>query len=419
MDSIYDYQKFAVLYVDDEEMSLKYFTRAFQNHFHIYTATNVTDGLRLFDEHKDEIAVVISDQRMPGEKGVRLLELVRESRPRTIRILTTAYSDISAAIEAVNSGAIYKYITKPWDIPQLEMSIKRGLEFFLLQRERDQLLREKLSTIHNLMITDRVISLGLVAAGLGRHMRNSLAAVQRFIDLAPAKLAEENIDIERLQNPNFWKDFYQQVLAQMQRVTALLGELVVAPEKPNYPFNDSVTIGTVLDGAIDKLKSSFQAKQIALASKIPADLPPLLVEQAKFQRLFELLLRSESEQLPSGSRVDIQASQLANGDEPQVQIEISDNGPGLPEQTLRSLFDPFFLHDGSTYEFGVNLMAAYFIVYHHGGAISARTRPTGGTQFTLTFPIQPRSVSPLDNEQAFLAKVVMNDALWEKLLQND
>ena len=91
MQSFYDYKRFAVLYVDDEEKSLKYFTRAFQDQFRILTAANAQDGLKLLEEHKDDIGLLMTDQRMPGEKGVWLLEKARQLRPRIIRILATAY----------------------------------------------------------------------------------------------------------------------------------------------------------------------------------------------------------------------------------------------------------------------------------------------------------------------------------------
>ena len=112
MQNLYDYKKAAILYVDDEEKSLKYFTRAFGDQFRIYTAANAQDGLKLLEEHKDAIGLLMTDQRMPGEKGVWLLEKARQLRPRIIRILATAYSDMEAAIAAVNTGAIYKYINK-------------------------------------------------------------------------------------------------------------------------------------------------------------------------------------------------------------------------------------------------------------------------------------------------------------------
>src|SRR5260370_42464500 len=180
MKTLYDYKKFAVLYVDDEEKSLKYFVRAFEEQFRILTATNAQDGLKLLAEHKDDIGLLMTDQRMPGEKGIWLLEKARQLRPRIGRILATAYSDMEPAIAAVNTGAIYKYITKPWDPPQLENALKRGLEFFMVQRERDQLLQEKMSVLHNMMIADRIVSLGLLAAGLSHPIRKALVAVKPF-----------------------------------------------------------------------------------------------------------------------------------------------------------------------------------------------------------------------------------------------
>src|SRR6056300_1763958 len=103
MDNLYDYKKFAILYVDDEEKSLKYFQRAFGSKFRIFVATNAKDGFQIFDEHQDEIGILLTDQRMPGEKGVQLLEKVRAVRPNVIRVLVTAYSDFDAAIDAVNT----------------------------------------------------------------------------------------------------------------------------------------------------------------------------------------------------------------------------------------------------------------------------------------------------------------------------
>src|SRR6476659_3824325 len=163
MQNFYDYKKYAVLYVDDEEKSLKYFARAFEDHFRIFTAANAQDGLKLLEQHKDEIGLLMSDQRMPGEKGVWLLEKARQLRPRIIRILATAYSDMDAVIAAVNTGAIYRYVTKPWDLDQLESVLRHGLEFFIVQKERDQLLSEKMSVFHDMMVADRIMSLGLLS----------------------------------------------------------------------------------------------------------------------------------------------------------------------------------------------------------------------------------------------------------------
>src|SRR4029077_1184188 len=205
-------------------------------------------------ENVDRVALLITDQRMPGEKGIQFLEKARQLNPRILRILVTAYSDLETAIDSVNTGAIYKYVTKPWDIPQLEVTLKRGLEFFIVQRERDQLLHEKMSVLHSMMMTDRLLSLGVLATGLSHHIRNSMVAVKTFLDLAPRKLREENIDIEQMRNPDFWKDYYAKVQGQMDKVVRLLGDLWETSEQPQFEFSDKVQLSDVAQNAYEKVK---------------------------------------------------------------------------------------------------------------------------------------------------------------------
>ena len=421
MQNLYDYKRFAVLYVDDEEKSLKYFTRAFEDQLRIFTAVNAQEGLKLLEAHKDEIGLLMTDQRMPGEKGVWLLEKARQLRPRIIRILATAYADMDAAIAAVNTGAIYKYVTKPWDPPQLENTIKRGLEFFMVQRERDQLLKEKMSVLHNMMIADRIVSLGLLAAGLSHHIRNSLVAVKTFLDLAPAKMEEEKMDLEGLRNPDFWKDYYHNVQGQLEKINNMLKDLWTASEKPTVEFGDRVHLHEVVADTLLQLKEGFAVKQIQVENLIPAALPVLNVNRPKFCRLFELLLKDEIASLPAGSRVALSAKLLdgAQADRPEIQVQVTDNGPGLPKEALRLIFDPFVVRSDSPMEYGIHLMACYFIVHHHGGRIEAKSEEGRGTTFTLRLPLNPEQATPPQSEQEFLHKVLLSETLWEKLISSE
>src|SRR5579883_3108386 len=419
MNDLYNYRKFAILYVDDEEKSLKYFVRAFSDQFQIFTATNAQDGLKMLEQHKDEIGLLMTDQRMPGEKGVWLLERARQLRPAIIRILATAFADMDAAIAAVNTGAIYKYVTKPWDPPELENTLKRGLEFFMVQRERDQLLREKLSVLHNMMIADRIVSLGLLAAGLSHHIRNSLVAVKTFLDLAPAKMEEEKMELAGLRNPDFWKEYYQNVQGQVEKINNMLKDLWTASEKPAFEFRDKVQLHAAVSEVSAQLKDGFDAKSITVNNKIPQDLPVLNVDKPKFYRLFELLLKDEIAILPSGSSITLIAP-LFHGhgiEQPRHEIELSDNGPGLPKEALRLVFDPFVVRTDSPMEYGIHLMACYFIVHHHGGRINARSENGNGTVFTIRIPANPgQAAQSQENDTEFLQKVLLNDSLWEKLI---
>ena len=421
MDPLYDYKKYAILYVDDEEKSLKYFVRAFEDQFTILTASNAQDGYKLLEANQDKIGLLMTDQRMPGEKGIWLLEKARQLRPRIIRILATAFSDMEAAIAAVNTGAIYKYVTKPWDPPQLDNTLKRGLEFFMVQHERDQLLREKMSVLHNMMIADRIVSLGLLAAGLSHHIRNSLVAVKTFLDLAPGKLEEEKMTLTELRNPDFWKEYYQNVQNQIGRINNMLKDLWAASEKPAFNFSDVVQLRDVVAESIENLKDNLAAGQIQVENAVPESLPALNVDKPKFYRLFELLLKDEIASLPKGSRITISAKPVDNSvaGKDAVEIQLSDNGPGLPKEALRLVFDPFVVRSDSPMEYGIHLMACYFIVHHHGGRIDARSQDGQGMTFTLRLPTNPNLVPPVQNEQDFLQKVLLSDKLWEQLISSE
>lgn len=420
MENLYDYKKFYVLYVDDEEKSLKYFREIYGEKFAILTASNAEEGFRILKENLENVAILITDQRMPGEKGIQLLEKARQIKPRMLRVLVTAYSDLETAIESVNTGAIYKYVTKPWDIPQLEITLKRGLEFYIVQNERDQLLHEKMSTLYNVMLTDRILSLGLLATGLSHHIRNSMVAVKTFLDLTPKKLQEENLDLEQLRNPDFWKEYYKKVQLQMDKVAHLLSDLWESSEPPPSDFLDKVQLHQVVEEAKSKTKEERDKKGVTVQNSISKDLPLMKVDGKKFNRLFEMLLKDELATLPAGGRVHLSAQAIGPKEGPtEIQIELEDNGPEFSQDALRSMFDPFFVRGGNPQEFGIYLMSCFFIVYHHGGRISARRGKEGGNILTLIFPMNPSVKAHGMEEREFVSKVLLNESMWEKLLSEN
>ena len=117
----------AILLVDDEPQALKYFTKTFSEEYEVHTADCVADARAVLEAHGDRICILMTDQRMPRETGVDLLEYVRVHYPHIVRIFTTAYSDLGSAIEAVNTGGAFWYVNKPWDLAQLHGVLRRAL----------------------------------------------------------------------------------------------------------------------------------------------------------------------------------------------------------------------------------------------------------------------------------------------------
>jgi signal transduction histidine kinase len=270
-----------------------------------------------------------------------------------------------------------------------------------------------MSVLRNMMVADRIVSLGLLAAGLSHHIRNSMVAVKTFLELAPLKLAEEKGGDNNLRDPEFWQEYYQNVQGQIEKINYLLGDLRAASENQSrQPFATEVQLPDVVGRALDQLQAPLAARRIEVVNQIPASLPALRVDQPKFDRLFELLLRDEHAMLPAGSRITLAAE--LQGEE--VVVSLTDNGPALPQEALRVVLDPFVVTRGTPSEYGINLMACFFIVHHHGGRIEAQNLPGGGNRFTLHLPLHPERASAADEETDFLKKAMLNEDLWRKLL---
>ena len=129
-----------ILIVDDEPHILDTLERTFVEHYEVLRASNGDEALETV--HAEEIAVTIADQRMPGMTGVMLLMKARQIRPHMIRILLTGYTDADTAIDAINMGAVYRYIQKPWDPNDLQITVQRGLEAYELTLENLRLVDE-------------------------------------------------------------------------------------------------------------------------------------------------------------------------------------------------------------------------------------------------------------------------------------
>lgn len=193
----YDYQRYAILFVDDEANTRKYFKRLFSEKFRILEAEDGVEALKVFREHANEIGIIVTDQRMPNETGVGFLSKIAEDYPDIIKILSTAYSDIDAAIGSVNQGGIFRYMTKPWDIPQLEVTLRRAMEFFTVKRERDALLGAKMQAMGNVLLSCRLAAFALAPVCSGTPSKRAAEAVASFIQTGVAgkrKAADGNED---------------------------------------------------------------------------------------------------------------------------------------------------------------------------------------------------------------------------------
>lgn len=132
-----------VLLVDDEPDNLNVLTSIMSPHYHILKAGDGQEALDLVRklERPEDIAMVVSDQRMPRMTGVQLCEQLCEILPKTVRVIVTGYIDVDAIIDSVNRARIYKFIIKPFDRHDFELTIQRAIESHDMQAEIDNYTR--------------------------------------------------------------------------------------------------------------------------------------------------------------------------------------------------------------------------------------------------------------------------------------
>lgn len=128
-----------LLIVDDEPANLRLLERLFRRDFQVITAASGAEALLVLEQQ--DVALIITDQRMPGMTGIELLKRTASLRPHMVRIILTGYTDIEALVEAINCGQVYRYVTKPWNNDDLRQMVARAVEHYETNKSRHELAR--------------------------------------------------------------------------------------------------------------------------------------------------------------------------------------------------------------------------------------------------------------------------------------
>ena len=130
-----------VLLVDDEDNILASLRRLLRREpYELVCAGSAEEALRVLE--CSSVHLIITDYRMPGMTGTELLREIQARWPNTLRIVLSGYSEVKAIINAINEGAIYKFLTKPWNDEEIKLNIRRALEQYALEEENQRLVRE-------------------------------------------------------------------------------------------------------------------------------------------------------------------------------------------------------------------------------------------------------------------------------------
>lgn len=178
-----------VLMVDDEPKVLRALRRLLRREaFEVVTTDSPEEALRLLRE--GPYAVVLADQRMPNLEGTRLLEKAREISPDTVRVILTGHVDVRAAVEAINRGAVYRFVTKPWNDEELRQIVRQGVSQHEMRMENRRL--QELTERQNVELKELYRALAQARqqeVDIGARVQQTLLLGQPFRDIRGARVA--------------------------------------------------------------------------------------------------------------------------------------------------------------------------------------------------------------------------------------
>lgn len=374
-----------ILYVDDEPQALKYFSMALASDYEIITAQSADDAERIIRDQGNRLGVVVTDQRMPVRSGTSLLESVRQTNPNVIRILTTAYSDLGNAIDAVNKGAVFRYVVKPWNVDDLRQDLRIALQVHRLQKDRDLLLAEKLSFKQSLRIADRTKALMVASGAIGKSHRAFRAVCGYVTDMS--SLSEMEVAALPLKTN---LDLWNEVATEAAYLKAIVAKLARSVTDPLYNRIDAAAVTASLESVASEPGFAWLRDMRAANSSGQPNSNP---KSGYLDALIKTFV--------SGSRVWFE------GQTPAVTVQTLQNGlqVDLTGRRQHGIANAL-LWDTSSVEAvpdRCQLLIAYILAHEVGGSITAFSENTSLT-FCLTLPSQP-IVGASDEDAQQLASV--------------
>jgi len=395
---------YAVLCVDDEEHSLKYFRKIARRAFTALTASSGEEALEVLAREGDGIGIVFADQRMPGMKGVELLASVRASHPSIIRMLTSAWGDLEPAIEAVNTGGVHKYVVKPWDVRDLENLMRWELDCFAWRKGCEVLLQGPLDGVRRSRVADRIRSMVDAASRLSHLIRESARGVEPFLDVAPSVLVPPGKEAEFVETARKMLTFARR---DGRRLLDTAQQITDAAVPPEGPLDAEVTLERLVTDAVERAAAMPPVPPRGVTCAVTGGAAIHRTSGDMLARLMDLLIGRAVRASTEGGRVDVVANgaSLLHG-APASRITIRCTDGLAASGGAAALATPFALLDSDYADFGVDAVLAYGICQHHRGELTTCACPPRGPGFEVILPHDHNAVKRIPSSLDSLSELM-------------
>ncbi len=330
--------------------------------------------------------IVVSDYSLPSFSGPEALRIVKERSLDVPFIIVSGSIGEEVAVEAMRAGAD-DYILKD-RMTRLPVAVARELREAEARRANArsqaklQAAEQRLDTAtQQLLQAEKLTALGELVAGVAHEINNPLSTLLGYTQLLLGRNPPQDV-----------KRRLETMLSEGQRIVAIVKNLLTFARK-HPPEKKYLGLNGIIEKTLELKAYHFRVSQIKVEKDLAPELPKTMVDYHQFQQvLINLFNNAEHAMVGTGRGGMLRlTTRAADG---RIEVRVSDDGPGIPEEIQDRIFEPFFTTKKEGVGTGLGLSLCFGIVQQHGGAIRVESRPGAGTTFVIDLPIIADAASP-------------------------
>lgn len=363
-------KKHTILCVDDEKDNVDALERLFRKKYYVAKATSGAEALDILKETTPSL--IISDQRMPSMTGVEFLEKSIQHAPDAMRILLTGYTDIDSVIAAINTGQIYRYLTKPWDPVDLTKTVDTAIERFELQGELAQKNTQLEKALADLKVLDEAKSNFMLL--INHELKTPLTVMLSYGQM----LAESGLNEEQ----SLFLDRIDQASHRLKALIEDSLELVSAETGVKQLKMKKVSPNDVIKSVTAKFSLAAEEKGIEIIESGSGD--KVKADQEVMSSVIERLLDNAIKFADNKSQVELGVESFDD----KVQISVKNQGPRtLSANAVKEILKPFHLDEKAlnhTQGTGLGLSVCQALLKTHNSELEIESKKP---YFTASFAL--------------------------------
>jgi signal transduction histidine kinase len=331
------------------------------------------------------VDVLVMDVKMPGMSGLEVLARIKTMPIHTEVILLTGHSATQDGVQGIKSGA-FDYLSKPIEFDHLLGKIIQAYEKILGESEKKQAAEYKTRIEQQMIATERLASMGTLAAGVAHEINNPLAIINESAGylklLLKKKTPEDMPDKEKFEKA------LEKIELSVKRARNITHQLLGTVRKAESVLVD-LNMAELVDETIQLVGNEAKTKGVDICRNPEARLKSIWVDPNQVRQVLINLLSNAIHATPAGGRISIVLENIPAG----IRLIVEDTGTGIPKENLDKIFEPFFSTKSPGQGTGLGLFVTREIVEKLNGSIEVQSRFGQGTRFCVQIPDQTLSVN--------------------------